>query len=731
MATFDITVLAGTSQGASHDVATAFTEPGDFDGATIDSVQVISSPTMSSDAESDDTAIFRWWIQTSGGTAIFGNNTANGAICDVNWGPSVSESPLTIADDTLRFPNPTIAVAADWDEIRGACTYTANMMGDAELFTWSAFTIRVTYTPAASGETASGDGPVPAVTAAGTAVVHRAASGSPSIAPVEGAGTTKVHRAASGDATLASVEAAGTAKVVHPGSGNPSIAAVEASGNAKVVHPASGSPSIPVIEAAGAAKVHRAASGAPSIAAIEAAGTAKVVHPASGSPSIAAIEASGAASVEVNSAAGDGPVPAIEAAGSATVHRAASGSPSIAAVSASGNAKVVHPASGSPSIAPIEAAGTADVAGVISASGGGSIGAIEAAGAAKRVVWSQVNDLTNEIFWSDDISDAVWIKNDLSITGTNQLVEDGSDGSHGIQSSAFNTVDAAQYSISFEGTANGRSSVLLRMGAAGFQNNVGKFFNLATGSLGNDFSFAPDSASITALGGGKYLCQMQITADEAGNTRAILGLADDNDFTYQGDGVSGAIIENFQVEINRRAGDRVLTQATAVSVAGAVVPATTASGSAIVHRAASGAASIAPVEASGNANVGAVKTASGDGPVPAIEAAGAATVRKVATGNPSIAAVQAAGSATVRRVSSGSAIIAAVSASGFANVHKVASGSAIMAAVMASGIAVVGGATIKSIAELDARVIDVSLDARKIDATLDARQITPGLDAKT
>lgn len=152
MATWDITAPAGSGQGAAHDVATAITEPGDFDGATIDSVQVISAPTMASDGETDDTAIFRWWIQTDGGTAIFGSNAANAAICDVNWGPSLTESPLTIADDTARSPNPTTAVAADWDEIRSDCTYTANMMGDNETFTWSAFTIRVTYTPATGTE---------------------------------------------------------------------------------------------------------------------------------------------------------------------------------------------------------------------------------------------------------------------------------------------------------------------------------------------------------------------------------------------------------------------------------------------------------------------------------------------------------------------------------------------------------------------------------------------------
>jgi len=148
MATFDITVGAQSAQ--THPVTRSdnFTTPGDFDGATIDSVVVVGSPTITSDGVTDDSFFMRWEIQTSIAVAIFGNNDADTtSVCFAVLGDLDSSDVIT--DGSARSPNPTIAVAADWDRVGATSTYSPNMMADNEAMSWDAFTIRVTYTPLA------------------------------------------------------------------------------------------------------------------------------------------------------------------------------------------------------------------------------------------------------------------------------------------------------------------------------------------------------------------------------------------------------------------------------------------------------------------------------------------------------------------------------------------------------------------------------------------------------
>ncbi len=97
-------------------------------------------------------------------------------------------------------------------------------------------------------------------------------------------------------------------------------------------------------------------------------------------------------------------------------------------------------------------------------------------------------------------------------------------------------------------------------------------------------------------------------------------------------------------------------------------PAVTASGAATVRKQASGAATLAAIVAAGTASVGAVITASDGAPeIGAPTASGVAVVRKQASdGAGEIPAVTAAGSATVSRKASGSPSIPAVTATGAA-----------------------------------------------------------------
>ncbi len=267
----------------------------------------------------------------------------------------------------------------------GGSTFTHNLSLDA--------------TVEAGVITASGDGPVPAIEAAGTAKVRKQASGSATLAPVEAAGTALVHRAASGGATLAPVEASGAATVHRAASGAAILVAVMAAGTAQVeINSAAGDGPVPPIEAAGTALVHRAASGSATLAPIEAAGTATIhraasgggtlapieaagtaidILPASGGAILAPVEATGTAKV-IHGASGDGPVPTIQAAGTAKVRKVASGSSSLTAIAASGSAIRRVVASGSPSIAAVLAAGSATVR--KQASGAASIPTITASG---------------------------------------------------------------------------------------------------------------------------------------------------------------------------------------------------------------------------------------------------------------------------------------------------------------------------------------------------------------
>ena len=221
------------------------------------------------------------------------------------------------------------------------------------------------------GETASGDGAVPAIEAAGVAKVHRAASGSAEIGAVEAAGTANVGGAhtASGDGPLPVIEAAGVAKVHRAASGGGTLGAVVAAGTATVHRAASGSALLAAVIAAGNATVHRAASGAASIASVEAAGSATVgaVEVASGDGPLPAIEAAGVAKLH-RAATGSAAIAAIEAAGTATVHRVASGAAFIGAIVANGLAKVVKLASGAATMAAVSASGVAVAGGATIAS---------------------------------------------------------------------------------------------------------------------------------------------------------------------------------------------------------------------------------------------------------------------------------------------------------------------------------------------------------------------------
>lgn len=145
MATWNITVNAGSGVGSGGSGSNAITPPGDFDGATITDVSVSGSPTITTDGATNDTLGIRWRIQTSTGTAIWGDYGSDAAsACSASLGDSATSS--TITDGSSPSPAPSTAVAADWDQVAYSANYTNNGMPDGETCSWSSFTIVVTYT---------------------------------------------------------------------------------------------------------------------------------------------------------------------------------------------------------------------------------------------------------------------------------------------------------------------------------------------------------------------------------------------------------------------------------------------------------------------------------------------------------------------------------------------------------------------------------------------------------
>ncbi len=148
MATWQFTVSARSGVGEGGFASNDITEPGDFDGATIDSVAVVGTPTIDSDGTTDDFIGIRFAVEEADGTDVYGTLSSGTACMCVGDQVGEFDAAADIVLGSAISPAPTIAVAVDWNKVTYNASYTANMMGDAETVSWSAFDILVTYTPA-------------------------------------------------------------------------------------------------------------------------------------------------------------------------------------------------------------------------------------------------------------------------------------------------------------------------------------------------------------------------------------------------------------------------------------------------------------------------------------------------------------------------------------------------------------------------------------------------------
>jgi hypothetical protein len=151
MATWTIQVSAQTDAAfdasGTHATTLGEAQPGDFDGATINSVSVSGTPATTVTVSDNDTLGVQFIIETSTGTDIYG--TAGGADSATMCAAAESTSGSTITDGASTSPAPTTAVAADWDNVLWAVQYTQVQMADAtRTISWSQFNIVVDYTAA-------------------------------------------------------------------------------------------------------------------------------------------------------------------------------------------------------------------------------------------------------------------------------------------------------------------------------------------------------------------------------------------------------------------------------------------------------------------------------------------------------------------------------------------------------------------------------------------------------
>ena len=149
----------------------------------------------------------------------------------------------------------------------------------------------------------------------------------------------------------------------------------------------------------------------------------------------------------------------------------------------------------------------------------------------------------NLLTYSEDFGNAAWSKANTTATASSITENTASSTHYVIQT---HTYLAATYSYSVDLKPNGRQWVTV------LANNKFSYFQLSgAGVLGNDGSTI--SRSITPLSDGWYRCSITFAAT-AGASDAIVYLASANGtVSYTGDGVSGVLIRNAQLELGSTA----------------------------------------------------------------------------------------------------------------------------------------------------------------------------------
>ena len=181
-----------------------------------------------------------------------------------------------------------------------------------------------------------------------------------------------------------------------------------------------------------------------------------------------------------------------------------------------------------------------------------------------------VGNVTNLASYSEDLTDADWVKSSLTVTGNAVIAPDGSMSADKLTESNgasyrkvlqnFGaTLNATMHTFSIQVKSAGRDWVVLRSDNL----SVGSYFNISTGTLGTDTT--GNGASITSMGNGWYECSISIIMDGVSDRPALYIAAGNENGNYQGDGVSGIYAWGAQVTESLKVLPYVKTLASAVT----------------------------------------------------------------------------------------------------------------------------------------------------------------------
>lgn len=172
---------------------------------------------------------------------------------------------------------------------------------------------------------------------------------------------------------------------------------------------------------------------------------------------------------------------------------------------------------------------------------------------------------TNLLTYSNDFSNAAWIKSNAAVTSG----QSGYDGTSNAWKLTPNTSNSSHYTyanivttglLTFSAYVkpDGYNFVLLYAGGYG-----GTFFDISTGLVGGNLGSAPSATKIEAAGNGFYRCS--ITVPSSADV-AIFAANTISNYAFTGNGTSGVLIQSAQYETGDIATDYIATTSTAVSV---------------------------------------------------------------------------------------------------------------------------------------------------------------------
>lgn len=193
---------------------------------------------------------------------------------------------------------------------------------------------------------------------------------------------------------------------------------------------------------------------------------------------------------------------------------------------------------------------------------------------------------TNLLLYSSQADQAAWVKSSLTVSADFTMSPTGNvDGDKLIEAAATATHNISQvvvaaanvpYTYSVEVKAAGRTTIALSIDRdSGMADYVKAKFDLTgagASSIAAGGTGSGASATCTHLGNGFYLCTITGTpSTTAGTTvRQMLHLVDFNS-SYAGDGVSGVVVAEAQLETGTAASSRIATGATTAARAVNVV----------------------------------------------------------------------------------------------------------------------------------------------------------------